>query len=269
MAKRRNNYWQERIKKEQENSYKRLNKDTERELAAIYSEQATALRNSILEVFAKMESQKATGEPIQANDLYRNRRYWELLEEINERLKVLGREQIRITEPAIVKAYQETLDIVDSNIVATTSAVNTALLNAHAIDGKQIVNQVWCLDGKNFSDRVWSDKQKLMPQIKKALSDALVQGKSPWEIAKAMSDKLEVSRENAFRLVRTETAHAQVYAQTQRYKEYGFTKGKFLASPTCCHECQEHNGEIYTLEELEKLLPVHPRCTCTYTLVGD
>ena len=55
MAKRRNRYWQERIKEEQENSYNRLNKDTERELAAIYHEQATALRNSILEVFAKIE----------------------------------------------------------------------------------------------------------------------------------------------------------------------------------------------------------------------
>lgn len=269
MAKRRNRYWQSRIQEERENSYKRLNRDTERELAAVYSEQATALRDSILEVFAKIESTKAAGEPIQANDLYRNRRYWTLLEEINERLKTLGREQMRITEPAIVKAYQETLDIVDSNIVAAGANVNAALMNAHAIDGKQIVNQVWCLDGKNFSDRVWLDKQKLMPQIKKALSDALVQGKSPWEIAKAMSDRLEVSRENAFRLVRTETAHAQVYAQTQRYKEYGFTKGKFLASDTCCDECHEHDGEVYTLDELERMLPVHPRCTCTYTLVGE
>lgn len=267
MAK-RNSYWENRIQEEREKSYKRLNKDTERELAAIYHEQAAALRDSILEVFAKIEATKAAGEPIQANDLYRNRRYWELLDEINERLRTLGREQIRVTEPAIVQAYQDTLDIVDSNVVATTSSVDTALLNAHAIDGKQIVNQVWCLDGKNFSDRVWTDKQKLLPQIKKALSDSLVQGKSPWEIAKAMSDKLEVSRENAYRLVRTETAHAQVYAQTQRYKEYGFTKGRFLASDTCCDECHAHDGEIYTLEELEKMLPVHPRCTCTYTLVS-
>lgn len=267
MAK-RNSYWEQRIQEEREKSYKRLNRDTERELAAIYHEQATALRNSILEVFAKIEASKAAGEPIQANDLYRNRRYWELLDEINERLKTLGREQIRVTEPAIVHAYQDTLDIVDSNVVATTSSVNTALMNAHAIDGKQIVNQIWCLDGKNFSDRVWTDKQKLLPQIKKALSDSLVQGKSPWEIAKVMSDKLEVSRENAYRLVRTETAHAQVYAQTQRYKEYGFTKGRFLASDTCCDECHAHDGEIYTLEELEKMLPVHPRCTCTYTLVS-
>lgn len=267
MAK-RNSYWENRIQEEREKSYKRLNKDTERELATIYHEQATALRDSILEVFAKIEVTKAAGEPIQANDLYRNRRYWELLDEINERLRTLGREQIRVTEPAIVQAYQDTLDIVDSNVVATTSSVNTALMNAHAIDGKQIVNQVWCLDGKNFSDRVWTDKQKLLPQIKKALSDSLVQGKSSWEIAKAMSDRLEVSRENAYRLVRTETAHAQVYAQTQRYKEYGFTKGRFLASDTCCDECHAHDGEIFTLEELEKMLPVHPRCTCTYTLVS-
>lgn len=267
MAK-RNSYWENRIQEEREKSYKRLNKDTERELAAIYHEQATALRDSILEVFAKIEATKAAGEPIQANDLYRNRRYWELLDEINERLRILGREQIRVTEPAIVKAYQDTLEAVDSNIVAATGSVNTALMNAHAIDGRQIIDQVWCLDGKNFSDRVWTDKQKLLPQIKKALSDSLVQGKSPWEIAKAMSDKLEVSRENAYRLVRTETAHAQVYAQTQRYKEYGFTKGRFLASDTCCDECHAHDGEIYTLEELEKMLPVHPRCTCTYTLVS-
>lgn len=269
MAKRRNSYWQERIKEQREKSYNRLNRDTEKELASVYAEQATALRNSILETFAKIEATKAAGEPIQVNDLYRNRRYWELLEEINERLSTLGREQIRVTEPAIVRAYQDTLDIVDSNIVTAASGVNVALMDAHAIDAKQVVNQVWCLDGKNFSDRVWQDKQKLMPQIKKALSDSLVQGKSPWEIAKAMSDRLEVSRENAFRLVRTETAHAQVYAQTQRYKEYGFTKGKFLASDTCCDECHEHDGQIFTLEELEKMLPVHPRCTCTYTLVGD
>ena len=61
MAK-RNSYWEKRIQEEREKSYKRLNKDTESELAAVYHEQATALRNSILEVFAKIEAQNDTGE---------------------------------------------------------------------------------------------------------------------------------------------------------------------------------------------------------------
>ena len=270
MAK-RNSYWQERIREQEQRSYKRLNEETERELAKLYREQGEGLRLAILDVLTKIQDTKAAGEPIQANDLYRNRRYWALLDEINKRLKVLGQRQIEITEPAIVRAYQETIDLVDDSVRPITGTpTNVALMSARSIDAKQIVNQTWCLDGKKFSDRVWNDKEKLIPQIKKALADALVQGKSPWEISKAMADRLNVSRENAYRLVRTETSHAQVYAQTERYKQYGFTHGRFLASDTCCDECHEHDGEVYTLEELEKMLPVHPRCTCTYTLIaGD
>lgn len=265
-----NRYWQTRIQEQQEKAYNRLTRDTERELARLYREQAIALRNRILEVFSKIQSAKQAGEPIQVNDLYRDNRYWTLLEEINERLRALGEEQIRITEPAIVQAYRDTLDVVDENIVPVTENLDTAFLNARMIDAEQVVNQTWCLDGKKFSDRVWQDKQKLLTQIKRALADSLVQGKSPWEIAKSMADKLNISRQNAYRLVRTETAHAQTYAQTERYKQYGFTKGRFLASPECCEHCHEHDGEVFTLDELEKLLPVHPNCRCTYTLVrGD
>ena len=192
------------------------------------------------------------------------------MEEINERLTKLGQAQIEITEPAIVQAYQETIDTIDENIADSVQNVDVSLLNARMIDANQVVNQTWCLDGKNFSDRVWQDKAKLLANMKKALADALVQGKSPWEIAKSMSDTMGVSRRNAYRLVRTETAHAQTYAQTERYKQYGFTKGKFPASPECCEHCHEHDGEIFTLDELEKLLPVHPNCRCTYQLVrGD
>lgn len=265
-----NRYWQTRIQEQQEKAYNRLTRDTERELARLYREQAIALRNRILEVFSKIQSAKQTGEPIQVNDLYRDNRYWTLLEEINERLRALGEEQIRITEPAIIQAYRDTLDVVDENIVPVTENLDTAFLNARMIDAEQVVNQTWCLDGKKFSERVWQDKQKLLTQIKRALADSLVQGKSPWEIAKSMADTLNVSRQNAYRLVRTETAHAQTYAQTERYKQYGFTKGRFLASPECCEHCHEHDGEVFTLDELEKLLPVHPNCRCTYTLVrGD
>lgn len=263
-------YWQDRVREQQDKQYKRLTRDTERELAAIYKEQGLEIRNLILNVFSKIQAAKDTNEPIQANDLYLNNRYWKLLEEINERLTKLGQAQIEITEPAIVQAYQETIDTIDENIADSVQNVDVSLLNARMIDANQVVNQTWCLDGKNFSDRVWQDKAKLLTNMKKALADALVQGKSPWEIAKSMSDTMGVSRRNAYRLVRTETAHAQTYAQTERYKQYGFTKGKFLASPECCEHCHEHDGEVFTLDELETLLPVHPNCRCTYTLVrGD
>lgn len=269
MVKRQNSYWQSRIQEQQEKSYERLNEETEKALAKLFREQASELRLDVLDTLEKIKQDKGTDEGILANDLFKSQRYWTLLDEVNARLKKLGQEQIKITSPAIIQAYQETIDLIDEGVPEKRRIVDVALLNAHVLDAEQVVNQTWCLDGKKFSDRVWNDKTKLLAQLKRALADSLVRGKSNWEIAKAVADRLEVSRENAYRLVRTETAHAQIYAQTQRYKEYGFTQGEFLASSDCCEECHKHNGERYPLDELEKILPLHPRCRCSYTLVGD
>ena len=267
MRMRRNDYWQNRIQEQKDKSYKRLVRDTEKALSALYTEQAEELRKEVLDVLSKIQHDKGTNEGILATDLYRSKRYWTLLDEINKRLKNLGQGQIKITSPAIISAYEETQKLIDDEI--PDGVIKPSFLVPNAVDANQVINQVWCLDGKNFSQRVWNDKNKLITQLKKSLADSLVRGKSNWEVAVAMADKLNVSRENAYRLVRTETAHAQNYAQTQRYKEYGFTRGKFLASPECCDECKEHNGEEHTLEELEKMLPVHPRCRCSYTLITD
>lgn len=265
MAKRKNSYWQKRIQEQRDKQYKRLVRETESALASLYREQAEELKRDVIEVLAKIQSEKGTEGGIQANDLYRSKRYWELLDELNARLKSLGAKQMNITAPTLIEAYEETQSLIEKEI-PKTKPVGATFLVASQIQPEQVVNQVWCLDGKKFSDRVWNDKTRLLQQLKKALSDSLVRGKSNWEIAKAMADKLEVSRENAYRLVRTETAHAQVYAQTQKYKEYGFVNGIYLASDTCCEECKKHDGERYTLDELEKMLPVHPHCTCSYTL---
>lgn len=264
MTKRRSSYWQERVAEMLDKAYRRTNEQAEAELARVYAEAAEGMRADILKVFAKIEADKGAGEPIAANDLYRNRRYWALLDEVNKRLEKLGRDQIRITEPAIRQAYKETESLIEEGL--PQGLVPVSFLAPSAIDGDTIADASWALDGKRFSDRVWKDKQALLPQIKKALADSLARGKSPWEIAKAMSDRLDVSRTNAYRLVRTETAHAQNYSQTQKYKRYGFTHGRFMASPGCCEECAKLDGTLHTLDELETLIPVHPWCRCTYRL---
>ena len=65
-------YWQDRVREQQDKQYKRLTRDTERELAAIYREQGLEIRSLILNVFSKIQAAKDTNEPIQANDLYLN-----------------------------------------------------------------------------------------------------------------------------------------------------------------------------------------------------
>ena len=96
----------------------------------------------------------------------------------------------------------------------------------------------------------------------------MIQGRSPWYIAENIVKDLQTSEYNAYRIARTETAHLQNKAATDKYREMGFTHGRYLGT-NCCDQCKALTGKVYTLQELESMIPVHPHCTCTFTLVTD
>lgn len=240
-------------------------KQTQEELARIYKDTAEDLQAEILKVYAKIQD-TAEGEVL-ANDFYRNKRYWDLLDRMNECLSTLGKKQLNITEPAILELYQKTLETIEGEVPDSVKGLGTALSNFRTVDGKQALFQTWCLDGKNFSDRVWADKDNMLAELKKELSRCIVQGTSPWKSAERVAEKLSISENNAYRLLRTETAHAQIYAKVEKYKQYGITQAKWIAASSCCEECQAHNGETYAIEKMQTMLPAHPNCRCSFAAV--
>ena len=263
----KNSYWLKRIQEQEEKALARTEKETEKELARIYRQTITQVWNDILKVYSKVEADREAGRELLINDFYRNNRYWELFDTINRRLVALGEKQIKITEPKILEMYHETQVILDEGI--PEDKVKTQFLNTKAVDAKQALFQSWCLDGKNFSDRVWEDKAKMLEVLKRELNTCIIQGKSPWEAAVRVSDQLGVSERSAYRLMRTELAHAQNYAATEKYKQLGFTKGKWNASNCACSHCKEQDGTIHPLTELANQIPAHPNCRCTYSVVVD
>lgn len=262
----KSNYWQRRIQEQSEKALERTQKETEKELSRIYLQTIEQVRDDILKVYSKVKSVKE-GDEIQINDFYRNRRYWELFNTINKRLQALGQKQIGICEPALLELYQRTLEVLDEAV--PKSKIHSSFLVPQMVDAKQALFQSWCLDGKNFSNRVWEDKSKMLLELKKQLNTFIIQGKSPWETAVGVSERLRVSESNAYRLMRTETAHAQIYAQTARYKEMGFTRGEWNADRCSCGHCKENDGKMFSLEELSRMIPAHPNCRCSFSVVVD
>ena len=262
-----NSYWLKRIQEQEQKALSRTEKETAEELARIYRQTLVQVRNDILKVYSKVEADKEAGRELLINDFYRNNRYWELFETINKRLAALGQKQIKITEPKLLDLYKETHSIIGDEI--PDDKVNPQFLYAPAVDAKQALFQSWCLDGKKFSDRVWEDKTKMLELLKRELNTCVIQGKSPWESANRIAEKLGVSERNAYRLMRTELAHAQNYAATEKYKQLGFTKGKWNASNCACSHCKEQDGTIHPLTELANQIPAHPNCRCTYSVVVD
>lgn len=257
-------YWQKRIQEQLDKSYTRTDRETTKALAEIYQQTAQQVRDDILKVYSKVDALKK-GEEIQMNDFYLNRRYWRLLDRLNEHLNELGEKQIEITEPAIIDLYNRSIDAIDSEV--PDRYVRREFLNVNRVDGEQALFQSWCLDGKNFSDRVWEDKQKMLTEFKRQLNTCVIQGKSPWQAAEKIANRLDVSESNAYRLMRTETAHAQIYAQQKRYKELGFTRGKWIASNGACELCAAHDGEVFAIDKIAGMLPAHPNCRCSFSAV--
>lgn len=258
-------YWLDRINERNQRNTNLTIQETEQQLKRIYSKEAIALQNEIVKVFGKMLSDEMFQGEYMMNDIYRNDRYWQLLDYINERLRVLGGKELKITEPALIKIYEDTKKLIDEEM---PSSIKPAFVVPQMIDAKQVVHQTWCLDGKEFSDRIWQDKTKLLAHLKKDMSDFLVRGKGAWEIAEKLANDLDTHSYNAFRIVRTEGTHLITKGKTDRYQEMGFTKGKYIGIH-CCKECQKNDDKIFTLAELEHMIPVHPNCKCTFVPVRD
>ena len=255
-------YWARRIEDENKKAYKRTVEETNQALRKIYQKQSESLYKELLAVLAKISKDNEEGR-VFINDLYRTNKMFALIQYFNKCSLKIGGEQIKITEKALIRAYEESQKIVEAEL--PKSIIKPSFIVPTAVDTKQLVNQTWCVDGLNFSERIWKNKEALTQDLTKSLGDLIARGKSPYQIAEGVAARLGVDESSAYRLVRTETAHAQIAGQANKYKELGFTHCRFKATDPC-DECGQLDGKLFTLDEIKKKIPAHPNCECSFLL---
>ena len=143
---------------------------------------------------------------------------------------------------------------------------NFAALNQTLID--RILNRPWAPDDKNFSDRVWSNKQKLINELNTTLTQGIILGKDPQKIINEMSKRLNVSKTNAGRLVMTESAAFASRAQEDCFKELGVEEYEIVATldSHTSEICQDMDGKVFKMSEREigiNAPPFHVYCRTT------
>lgn len=146
-------YWVKRVQQANNRNAKRTVAQTEAELRKLYSEQGNILYNNILELFVKVsEAQQREDGKVMLNDLYLTNNYHRLLEHFNECAKAIGGEQIQITEKSLVRTYEYAKSVVEG--YAPKGMIKPNFVVPNAVNAEQAINQVWCLDGREFSDRI-------------------------------------------------------------------------------------------------------------------
>lgn len=122
--------------------------------------------------------------------------------------------------------------------------------------------------GANFSDRLWKHKFELQNQLRETLTTGFIRGDSVQTMAKRLAERLDVSRSQALRLVRTESSHILNAGEIDAYKECGFEEYEFMASlgERTCSVCGRMDGKRFKLTDKQlgvNFPPLHPNCRCT------
>ena len=131
-----------------------------------------------------------------------------------------------------------------------------------------ILNTSWTSDGENFSDRIWKRKDKLLNTLDTELRQGLITGKRPDEITKAISDKLEVSKSNAKRLVLTESSAIHSQSRKAMYERMGVEKYEVVATLDLRTSdiCRKLDGKVFDVKDYERGVtapPFHVYCRST------
>lgn len=124
----------------------------------------------------------------------------------------------------------------------------------HAINTNQLdklISKPWTLDGKTFSDRLWSNKNQLVGDLQTYLTQSVITGKGPDQIIKAISEKFKTDRRKAGKLVMTESAAFASAAQKDAFNELDVEQFEIVATldRRTSEICQDLDGEVFDMKD--------------------
>ncbi|MFB4326412.1 minor capsid protein [Priestia sp. BR_2] len=139
-------------------------------------------------------------------------------------------------------------------------------LDARQID--KVLAKPWAPDGRNFSSRIWGDRDKLLSELQTVLTQDLTRSEPSDKVISDFAERMGVSKRAAERLILTEAAYFSGQSRIDGYKTQGVTAYKFVATldKRTSKVCREMDGEIIPLSEAKPGVnypPLHAYCRST------
>lgn len=150
---------------------------------------------------------------------------------------------------------------------------NLVQLDDKSID--VIIKKPWAQDGKNFSDRIWTNKQKLTSNLHTELSQCIIRGEEPAKAIQQLSKIMDVSEGQAGRLVMTEAAAISSMAKRDCFRELDVEEFQFVATLDnhTSALCQSMDGKHFKMSDYQigvNVPPLHCWCrSCTVPYFAD
>lgn len=264
-------YWQRRVIKQQELLYDKTLLQTQKDLAKAYKQSINAIKQDMSDLYDKLLKDSIDG-TVRPNDLYKFNRYYELQNKINKNLKTLGEAEIKINNSKFTNMYNKTNDYISKELADKLVNIDNGftLFNENRVN--EVINSIWCQDGKAWSSRIWDNKALLQDRLNKGFTDCIVRGVSKDELVKQLQADMGVGFNQADRIARTELTHIQNQACADSYQKAGIKKYEFLAEidSRTSDICTKLNGRIFDFSEKQvgiNFPPCHVNCRSTIIAV--
>ncbi len=133
----------------------------------------------------------------------------------------------------------------------------------------EAIEKVKLLAGRSF-DELEGVTADMSLKMSRTLTDGLVQGKNPREVASDLVKVLDISDTRAEVIARTEIIRAHAEGQLTAMENLGVTEvGVAVEWSTAgddrvCEECEPLEGVVMKIEEARGMLPRHPNCRCAW-----
>ncbi len=159
------------------------------------------------------------------------------------------------------------------NNTATELGVIVGLLTlSKNLSQKQILkamSKAWVADGLTFSERIWGKHRAgLINNLHKGLIQSIIKGESSEVFAKFVAKKYNVSKGQALRLVKTESAYFINESQRVAFELAGVKYYQIVAvlDERTSDICRHMNGKVFKLSDYEvgvTASPFHANCRTT------
>ena len=155
-----NIYWAQRMANSQEEKTLKNIKEVNEELKKYFSKSLIRLIAQFEATYDKLLLTVGEGRTPTPADLYNLDKYWELQNQLRIELQKLGDKQITFLSKKFMAQYAEVYEGIAIKGDLKFRKADTAAV-------AQIINQIWCADGKSWSQRIWENTDLL--QQKKLL----------------------------------------------------------------------------------------------------
>lgn len=131
-----------------------------------------------------------------------------------------------------------------------------------------IIYKPWAADGKNFSERIWEDKTKLINTLHIGLTQNFIRGEAPDKLISSITKEFNIKKSVAARLVMTESAAYSSQAREKSFNSIGVKKYEIVATldSKTSEICQEMDGKVFDMKDYQVGItapPFHVWCRTT------